>query len=124
MNSYRLRSISGLLNERNNRTVQSSLFMSRKEYGRLCWRRIHQSAGKVRTHEHLIDFNEMMIKLSQEYECSLCRKHITEYLNINGLPSNVNQVLDWTIDFHNIVNRRLGKEIIPNEEARLMWLSL
>ncbi len=63
---------------------------------------------------------EWMIK---KFPCLECRGHATEYLVNHPIPldNDVMSLFRWTVDFHNTVNLRLGKDFIELEDAKKMW---
>jgi len=60
----------------------------------------------------------------ETFKCLVCRAHAIEYLADNPFPQlskNGEELFIWTIDFHNVVNERLGKEYIDIEDAKKIW---
>lgn len=51
------------------------------------------------------EVKRLFFLLSRFFVCPKCRRHITEFLNVNPVPCS----FDDTIDFHNAVNQRIGK---------------
>lgn len=58
----------------------------------------------LKGNEFLEDFLQL---LRSKFVCSVCRKHINEYLNENKILT-----LKDTLIFHNVVNKRVGKPIL------------
>lgn len=58
--------------------------------------------------------------------CDDCRKDIMKYLEIDPPENYVglkNGLLIWSVKCHNYVNKKLGKPIIPEEEAKALYLN-
>ena len=50
--------------------------------------------------------------------CATCATHYAEYINKNPPKlTNKHDLIKWTIDLHNNVNKRLGKKIYTYNEA-------
>lgn len=60
----------------------------------------------------------------ETFPCLECRGHAMDYLADNPFPvlsKNGDELFIWTVDFHNTVNDRLGKEYIDVEDAKKLW---
>lgn len=79
----------------------------RVELGRKTWYVLHRLAEHNESRNVERAFKGFMNSLSYLYPCPLCAKHIQEYLK-DHTPQCTQ---GWMIDFHNDVNRRLGKHI-------------
>lgn len=87
------------------------------------WKLIHNKAADATTNQKIIEFDKYIKFLSYNYPCPVCKKHIKKRLLshpvkmfssiING--KNVG-LAKWSWEFHNDVNERLGKQIMPWEE--------
>lgn len=58
--------------------------------------------------------------------CEKCKKHFA--VNIDKLPvehalGSKDELFAWTVNFHNIVNQSLGKEVWSVDRARIYFLS-
>lgn len=61
---------------------------------------------------------EFFTSLGKVLPCRYCRQHYKE--NLKELPIQANSKLElvyWTIDLHNKVNKSLGKSILSRDEA-------
>ena len=58
--------------------------------------------------------------------CASCRVHFSEVLKANPVPQTDDpiELFNWSVDVHNIVNARIGKETIGYEEALKVWISM
>lgn len=45
----------------------------------------------------------------QRIPCQECREHLVEHLSHHPLPQDWMEYQDWAIEFHNVVNAKLGK---------------
>ena len=79
----------------------------RVELGRKTWYVLHRIAEHNESRNVERAFKDFMNSLSHLYPCPLCAKNIREYLNKHEAQCTQG----WMIDFHNDVNRRLGKPI-------------
>lgn len=82
----------------------------------------------IRTLNYTKKEEKMLIKKIIEWDifnfpCMECRGHATEYLARHPIVVDDNpfSLFQWTVDFHNIVNMRLGKDFIEYEDAKKMW---
>ena len=97
-------------------SVSASLFepqcacLDRESLGRSTWNLLHEIVDNVEYNEKSNSaFCSLMDNLQEIYPCKECRAHIGEYLEEN--PAEMTH--EWLCTFHNEVNRRLNKTIIP-----------
>ncbi len=84
--------------------------------GPILWNNIHTRAGQCRTIDDKQRCIDYLYHLQQTFPCNRCKPHFGHYLKIN--PPNTNMDLFfWTVDFHNAVNKRLGKPIVDIIDA-------
>jgi hypothetical protein len=93
-------------------------------FGPGTWATIHFLAiscdeGKIDT-QCVLKVIERVLK---HLPCRQCRKHSSDYYAQNppAMMAEKNGLFRWSWEFHNTVNRRLGKRVIPYEEARKMY---
>jgi len=70
------------------------------------------------------NINKLIIERDiKQFPCMECRGHALEYLVNHPFPKNQStySLFKWTVDFHNTVNLRLGKDAIDFEDAKKMW---
>jgi len=53
--------------------------------------------------------------------CLKCRGHAQEYIKLDPPELSKYRLFEWTIDFHNSVNERLGKELWNYNKARKFY---
>jgi hypothetical protein len=58
--------------------------------------------------------------------CESCRIHFADVLRVNPVPQTEDSIelFNWSVDIHNIVNKRLNKPIMDADEAYTIWTSL
>jgi len=98
--------------------------------GRGTWYNIHRMAIYATTPQKKIEFVHFFTDLTDTFFCEKCRVHMKNYLNTNpiepyfDLKDNEGRdtgIFLWTWAFHNAVNARLNKRIIPYGEAYLLF---
>lgn len=76
------------------------------------WHAIHETSLKDPS------LSAMLIKYySLNFFCDHCRGHMNEHIQKNPIDRYRGSLFHWTVDFHNSVNKRLGKKIMTYEEA-------
>jgi hypothetical protein len=62
-------------------------------------------------------------RIIHAFPCSKCRRHAVKYLDQHPIPESKpdGSIFAWSVNFHNAVNRKLGKPQISVEEAREMY---
>ena len=76
------------------------------------WKEIHLKSLKASTGE----FRVFLDSVSDRIPCEKCKRHYNAYRAEHPIRNNTN-VLMWGIRFHNSVNLRLGKPVIPAPKA-------
>ena len=58
--------------------------------------------------------------------CPACGVHFAEVLNATPLPEtdDPDVLFKWSVDVHNIVNKRLEKPLLTYEEAYRYWMTM
>ena len=68
-----------------------------------------------------LTFRNHMYFLKDNYPCDRCRPHIADYLRTHPIPDrsggDTMYLFKWSVDFHNAVNKRLGKRELSLSEA-------
>ena len=63
------------------------------------------------------NITDFVILLAQIYPCAECRAHMTSYFqNFPPRFDNRAHAVRWVLNFHNAVNRRLGKPIFTPKD--------
>ena len=81
-------------------------------WGPPLWKEIHLKSLTSSTDE----FRVFLDSLPDRIPCEKCRRHYNAYRAEHPIHKNTN-VLMWGIRFHNSVNLRLGKPVIPPPKA-------
>jgi len=84
-------------------------------WGPILWDRIHELS--LREDERA--FITLIRNLPKIVPCPECREHSKRYLKAHPITKSTN-LLRWGIDFHNTVNKRLGKRVLPYSKAELL----
>ena len=89
-----------------------------KSFGPYFWGAFHLACLATVDQESLKTFiNSYQMVLP----CFWCRLHFSQVLAENPIPDT--DVFKWSVDVHNIVNEKLGKQVISYEDALKHWLS-
>lgn len=72
-------------------------------------------------------FMDLMSDLRANFPCETCRKHIGQYLDSHPFDSYFTRIQPgtqkdiglflWSVEFHNTVNKRLGKQVLTEAQA-------
>ena len=82
--------------------------LQREKIGRATWFLIHEIVENVPySQEAEFYFKQFITGLRHIYPCGICRKHIEE-MDIK----NVSMSKTWACNFHNRINKQLGKPIV------------
>jgi len=81
-------------------------------WGPRLWAEIHSTAAKSSPAK----FRKYLGTLPPRIPCEDCRYHFRSYVFTNPLLDFEDPMI-WSIDFHNAVNRRLGKKVLTYHEA-------
>ena len=95
--------------------------MDQDIWGRCTWVLIHSIAVNYPTNPSPLEkenTRKYFTSLGDVLPCRYCRIHYKN--NIKVLPIQLDSKMDlinWTIDLHNIVNESLGKRVLSKKEA-------
>ena len=97
--------------------------MEPKIWGRYLWTSIHSIAlgyPDEPSEQDKEDFKNFFNNLWKVIPCQQCaenyKRHLEE-LPIDKFLNTNTDLFKWTVDFHNIVNKELGKPIVPLKQA-------
>ena len=94
------------------------------------WWCIHTKGKLATTDQRKEEFEEFMNILADNFSCLECRNHMKEYYKANDIRSYFNMkdkdgkdigCFKWTWLFHNAVNKRIHRYILPWESAVDMY---
>lgn len=85
------------------------------------WESIHLTGAWVDNPQKFAFFCSWIRHQIENMKCQDCINHAREYME-NNPPEKADDAFVWTWQFHNTVNRRLGKSEMPYQTAREMYL--
>lgn len=91
------------------------------DYYRRIWDQIHTKSANVVTPEQKVEYNTWLRQIITTMYCSVCKAHATQYIQLHP-PENAENPFIWGWEFHNNVNSRLGKPIMPYSDAANKYL--
>jgi hypothetical protein len=101
--------------------------MNPKIWGRHIWKSLHlislgyPSKPEIKDKK---DYYAFFMNVGNVLPCETCRnnyyKHLKELPLDDAVMSSKEALVKWVIDLHNIVNRDLGKKIIPYPDALIL----
>ena len=97
--------------------------MTPGEWGPFIWHLIHNIAFLIPSDEYFINYKQYYINffycLKKIIPCPICRNHYNKLIDRNSPMkcNNKQSLIQWTIDIHNNVNSRLGKQDMTLEDA-------
>ena len=81
----------------------------KEELGRGTWNLLHSIVKHTeKTQDNELLFYDFMDILSQLYPCEECRRHFSD--NLRAIDQ-MEMSESWMCEFHNVVNKQLGKPI-------------
>jgi len=54
--------------------------------------------------------------------CPACRHHFAQVLKEFPVPDDPENMFDWSVMAHNVVNEKLGKPTFTKDEALIFWI--
>lgn len=90
------------------------------------WAVLHALAcvcEESRTNKCYRFYAKVLYRILHAFPCSTCRKHAVEYLDQNPAPltKKDGSPFEWSVNFHNTVNKRLNKPLMILEDAKKLW---
>ena len=85
---------------------------AKSTWGPRLWAEIHSTSVKSTPRK----FKEYLSTLGPRIPCEECQYHFKSYMFQNPMGSRDDPII-WAIDFHNDVNRRLGKPVLTYQQA-------
>lgn len=84
------------------------------------WEDLHLYAFHARSHDQKIHYIRYVEIILTNIRCQECRQHALKYLKKHPLTDRWSDKMGmfyWSVDFHNWVNKRLGKPQVPRDVA-------
>jgi hypothetical protein len=100
------------------------IYMNPEVWGPCLWKFLHINSLNYPnnpTHMEQMYHLNFFISLGNIIPCDKCKYHYNEY--INQIPPNLtnrNNLIMWLHNFHNAVNKRLGKKTYTLEEGMIL----
>lgn len=91
-------------------------------WGPHLWATIHTLALKADSDGEVGPYLEFINSLLFLLPCETCRLDFTKWYKDNGDPV-ASEAFEWSVKLHNYVNRKLGKPIVTEIQARQQWNS-
>lgn len=94
-----------------------------KAWGPAAWRTIHAFALQAdkQGRQGYETFKNFLGNTSHMLPCEACQKHMNDYIFRMRTQYGAQSMFEYTVHFHNDVNKRLGKPIMSLEQARSLW---
>lgn len=86
------------------------------------WDIMHLKTFAINSHQDKLDFIELFYFIINTLKCANCVGHANMYVTAHPIEAHIDNLAEYMVDFHNAVNERLGKPVIPFEEARNMYI--
>lgn len=86
------------------------------------WVAMHFMAARIDGVKKGEEFKAYLELLKNTLPCVYCRQHMSDYLETHPLPSKYSSFFEWSVNFHNDVNRRLGYKQMPMEKAISLYM--
>ena len=97
-----------------------------KHIGPGYWANWHTNSLRTKTREKKAELARNIVTSIDSFPCAECRKDSISYLKKNPLLPAVDDndplsLFYWTVNFHNHVNNKLGREVLDLDKAREIW---
>ncbi len=96
-------------------------------WGPPLWRKMHMKTFNYPenpTQTDKVNIIKYFNNIANVLPCDKCKRHYVRELMINPVSGHVHSrkaVIKWLIDFHNKVNRRLGKRVLTYKEVYAIY---
>lgn len=90
--------------------------MNIEEFGKVYWKEMLAFAHTANTYAEKQAFRIWIYNLAKRFPCDRCRPHFISYVEKNP-PENSLDPIIWVVQFHNAVNKRLGKPVLSMKQA-------
>jgi hypothetical protein len=113
-----------------NLASHANILKDRDKIGMGSWFAIHITAKNATTNEKITHFCIWIRDFILDFRCQECREDALRYIEKNPperyrhIKSEYGEIIGmfyWTVDFHNYVNNKTIKEIIPRNKAYILY---
>jgi Erv1 / Alr family len=68
---------------------------------------------------------EFVEEFAKVIPCPSCAGHFSTLISQSPLPNSQDPdtLFEWSVEIHNLVNKRIGKKVVTVDEARQHWTS-
>lgn len=90
------------------------------------WNVIHTLAFNAKTKHEQLETGKIIKLICFQFPCKICKGHAKNYIKENSMTKSINKLklFYWTWKFHNYVNFRLKKSLMPYEVAYKIYDNL
>jgi len=92
-----------------------------EKWGPHTWATMHSFALRSDSLGQIDSFLTFLTTLETLIPCTTCRNDFAFYLSSSKPLAG--RAFKWTIDFHNHVNKKIGKTTLNDEQAMTLWTS-
>ena len=88
--------------------------------GKDLWTKIHKKAMKANNYKRKKKFIKFVKDVHDSIQCSECKGHMRNYIKEEPFTDYLDAkdgLFYWSVKFHNAVNERIGKDILPYQDA-------
>ena len=97
-------------------------------YGPGVWYMLQVKALKVVDIMSFKEFDKSFKDVRETFPCAKCRTHMAQYVEehsyMNNIYKNKYGIFEWMVNFHNSVNKRLGKKEMSFNDALSGYLTM
>jgi len=84
------------------------------------WDTIHKKSINIQTYYDHVNFCNWIRYIGTTLSCGKCRSHFIDFC-LKSPPENCTNLFNWTVQYHNDVNKLLDKPLIDYSTARLKY---
>lgn len=98
-----------------------------KNWGPSSWKILHVLAytyPEIANYETQVNIEKFIASFSELLPCNSCKDDFKKYVQKYPVKSKTREsLIQWTVDLHNSVNKKLGKKLLTYDEAKKVWNS-
>jgi len=85
------------------------------------WDIMHLKTFAISSYQDKLDFIELFYFIIDTLKCGNCVNHANMYVTAHPIEAYIDNLAEYMVDFHNAVNKRLGKSEVSYENAKEMY---